>query len=457
MTAEIAILNTSAVALAADSAVTAYPGGNQKIFSSANKLFALTEHAPVGILIYGNAGFMGMPLETLIKEYRRKHGQEVFPRLEGYMIAFCQFLTEDIGGRVTERDEEEFILGLAAQILNEIDGTIEHLVQLTEERVRQTQEPEERAFLQEEINSIPERTVETYYQRASQAAPVEGMTDEFLARGSRIVGGQLSDLRQICGRWNLPEVTMDKLDEISTATIGAMGYDLSYVRSGTHSGIVLAGFGDADLFPSIQEIRVEGILGGFLKSARIASREVTPQNGALIVPFAQTDMIETFMLGIAPQYRSYLRQSVETLLSEYANTLRTEFGSGADIPNDDLGNQLSAEHATMAESFVNGVGRFGNNRVAKQIFDVVATLPKEQLAEMAESLVSLTSLKRRVSLDEETVGGPTDVAVITKGDGLVWIKRKHYFPAELNPAYFARRFGTGSSYDTARTGTPDGS
>ena len=72
--------------------------------------------------------------------------------------------------------------------------------------------------------------------------------------------------------------------------------------------------------------------------------------------------------------------------------------------------------------------------------EVVSVLPKEQLAELAEALISLTSLRRRVSYDEETVGGPTDVAIITKGDGLVWIKRKHYFEENLNPAYFARTY-----------------
>jgi hypothetical protein len=41
-----------------------------------------------------------------------------------------------------------------------------------------------------------------------------------------------------------------------------------------------------------------------------------------------------------------------------------------------------------------------------------------------------------MSLDAETVGGPIDVAVISKGDGFVWIKRKHYFKAELNHQFF---------------------
>ena len=54
----------------------------------------------------------------------------------------------------------------------------------------------------------------------------------------------------------------------------------------------------------------------------------------------------------------------------------------------------------------------------------VAVLPKEELAVLAETLVNLTSVKRRMTMSTETVGGPTDVAVITKGDGFIWIKRK---------------------------------
>jgi hypothetical protein len=37
---------------------------------------------------------------------------------------------------------------------------------------------------------------------------------------------------------------------------------------------------------------------------------------------------------------------------------------------------------------------------------------------------------------EESVGGPVDVAVISKGDGFIWIKRKHYFSPDLNSQFF---------------------
>jgi len=65
-------------------------------------------------------------------------------------------------------------------------------------------------------------------------------------------------------------------------------------------------------------------------------------------------------------------------------------------------------------------------------------LSKQELAEVAESLVNLASLKKRVSIGDDTVGGPVDSAVISKGDGFVWINRKHYFKPSLNPHFFSR-------------------
>ena len=73
---------------------------------------------------------------------------------------------------------------------------------------------------------------------------------------------------------------------------------------------------------------------------------------------------------------------------------------------------------------------------------MVLFMAKQESSHLAESLVNITSLKRKYSPDEESVGGPVDVAVISRNDGFVWAKRKHYFPAELNQRYFARKFGT---------------
>lgn len=70
------------------------------------------------------------------------------------------------------------------------------------------------------------------------------------------------------------------------------------------------------------------------------------------------------------------------------------------------------------------------------VLKIVDYPPKEELAEMAETLVNMTSFRKRISINAETVGGPIDVVVITKGDDFIWIKRKHYFKPELNYAFF---------------------
>lgn len=70
MTAEVAILNKSAVALAADSKVSIGGGRPEKTYDTQNKIFTLSKIHPVGILVYNNADFMSFPWETIIKLYR---------------------------------------------------------------------------------------------------------------------------------------------------------------------------------------------------------------------------------------------------------------------------------------------------------------------------------------------------------------------------------------------------
>ena len=72
------------------------------------------------------------------------------------------------------------------------------------------------------------------------------------------------------------------------------------------------------------------------------------------------------------------------------------------------------------------------------LISVVNHLSKKELGEVAYSLVELTLRKRRYSSEMETVGCPIDVVILTQNEGFIWVRRKHYFDSDLNPAYFAR-------------------
>jgi hypothetical protein len=52
---------------------------------------------------------------------------------------------------------------------------------------------------------------------------------------------------------------------------------------------------------------------------------------------------------------------------------------------------------------------------------------RQDLAKMAESLVNLMAFLMRMSVDQsETVAEPIDVAILSKGDGFMWIKQKDF-------------------------------
>jgi len=149
-------------------------------------------------------------------------------------------------------------------------------------------------------------------------------------------------------------------------------------------------------------------------------------------------MVMTFMDGIDPDLRENIERSTGELFKALAKVIV-----------DEVRKKYAAYGAKLEKSIMVGL-----DKVLKELYDnwsevrrkgyddpvmeMVASLPKDELGIMAESLVSLTKFKRRISKQHETVGGPIDVAVITKGDGFVWMKRKHYFAAEMNPRYIAR-------------------
>lgn len=115
MTTEVAVLNRSAVALAADSAVSveslSHGRMTTKVFNTANKLFTLSKVAPTGVMICNTMTIGGVPWESVIKEYRKHIGHKRFKRLEDYCNDFFAYLTNN---RVlfSEKDQLEIVFSL---------------------------------------------------------------------------------------------------------------------------------------------------------------------------------------------------------------------------------------------------------------------------------------------------------------------------------------------------------
>lgn len=65
---------------------------------------------------------------------------------------------------------------------------------------------------------------------------------------------------------------------------------------------------------------------------------------------------------------------------------------------------------------------------------VPAAMPIQDAIDLAEFLVHATIQFVRFSPGNPTVGGPIEIATITKHEGFKWVKRKHFFDTRLNPS-----------------------
>lgn len=59
-------------------------------------------------------------------------------------------------------------------------------------------------------------------------------------------------------------------------------------------------------------------------------------------------------------------------------------------------------------------------------------MPIQDAIDVAEFLVQTASKFARYGMRPETIGGPIEIAAITKHEGFKWVARKHYYSAEYN-------------------------
>jgi len=64
---------------------------------------------------------------------------------------------------------------------------------------------------------------------------------------------------------------------------------------------------------------------------------------------------------------------------------------------------------------------------------VLAAMPIQDAIELAIFMVETTIKFVRFNLRAETVGGPIEVAAITKHEGFKWVRRKLFYTGDLNP------------------------
>lgn len=209
--------------------------------------------------------------------------------------------------------------------------------------------------------------------------------------------------------------------------------------SNSFTGVVVAGFGRDDLFPTLISFEIDGIVSDRLKYVQTNCVDIDREGPrAKVIPFAQKEMVERFLYGLDEK----IQNNIASFCEDSVTTIREQVLEQLDFSVPQDRDAIRADAIEAEAAFVKGLREKAFEEIRSQsqaeIEGMVEFMPKPELAKMAEALVNLTSIKRRVSRGMETVGGPIDVAVISQSEGFVWVKRKHYFPADLNIRYVDR-------------------
>lgn len=295
MTAEIALMNKAAVVLAADSAVTV--GATEKVYDT-DKLFPLRPEEPIGVMIYNNTDYMGVPWETFIKTYAGKESRAVQPTV------------------------------------------------------------------------------------------------------ARYVSDLLSHVSALAGTGDTQQVNEIDVDDV-----------------GDFTGIVIAGFGENELLPTLYSLRVHDLDGSMVYDINV--RRDFELDGLLGVVgrFAQSEMVPRFFDGVDSELLERILSRAKRRFKRVARDLSDS------LPDHELDDELDGLVRRHSKKYKKELKSHIRKRYRDPIVQMIQSLPKNELAKLAESLVNLTALKRRVAPETETVGGSIDVAIISKGDGFIWHRR----------------------------------
>ncbi|AXI08024.1 hypothetical protein CUC15_03080 [Oceanobacillus zhaokaii] len=417
MTAEVVVMNKRGLSMAADSAITSGGEGVQKVYNTANKLFSLSSDHPVGIMVYGAASFMEVPWDVIIKSYRDNLGKEKFADLTDYAEDLLNFLRHD--NRFKNEEVEEIIVyrifsDNLKRIVKEVEETI-----VNENNTGSNVSPKK---VTDWLVDCVSRNIKSY--KNEEKSFLELNYEAFKER----FGTVIDEVKDELIMYEVPDNLAEKFYMLA---FEATKKDYFSIGS---TGLVIAGFGEKEIFPHLLNYRLEGFVFNQLKYKKLKDKKISytsdKEDGtASVTAFAQREMVDSFISGMEPNMEEVIFDIIAKVLKDYPNQIQQHLSIHF---TDEQVTDLQKMGKEVYESIEDTIKEYQQTNYIEPLLGVVRSLPKEELADMTETLVNLTSFKRRVTRATESVGPPIDVAIITKGDGFVWMKRKNYMNSEIN-------------------------
>ena len=244
MTAEVVVMNRTAVAVAADSTVTI--GGGSKTYNTANKVFTLSKTRPVGAMVYGSADLSQVPWETVIKVFRADRRDADFPTLDEWADSFLKYVgaSETLFPPDRRRDAfrsaaRHYYRSLLADVSREAKDLLTADARLSPERA-------DRRAATAVINRERRNLLQCPRFETADEAFVIATTEDYRDLLGKAVA-------EFFGSFDLPRPAAGLLPRLAVENLCR--------RFGRgESGVVVFGFGADDVFPGARAYQCSGVV-----------------------------------------------------------------------------------------------------------------------------------------------------------------------------------------------------
>ncbi len=343
MTAIVGVLNSHGIAIAADSAVTVTGNKVKKVYNRSNKVFTLSKIHPVGIAIYSSADFMGIPLETIIKLYRKKLKDSSFNTVEEYKTDFLQFLKTQIAYVSPELKWDRFYtfcsesyIAIKDKIIGNLEGRAAELAALADAALDAAYDVQVSA----EINA---------YSAIVNGLSKADYINTTLADFTAFYNDQLTTIvnfiqEEVQKKYPTLTLKQEHISGIQNVMFSLINVEFLFEN---HSGLVFFGFGEEEIYPSTAQVLVGTTITDILRARHYEAIKIIPGvHNSNILPFAQGDVTTTVLTGVDPNYKSEMKESIRSSFTSVGQELRIL------LNNPQLADTLDASLATVSDELI---------------------------------------------------------------------------------------------------------
>ena len=410
MTSEIAVMNQRAVALAADSAVTLIDGGTVVVRNDQRKLFNLADGQSIGVMFFGVADIMGHPWEHLIEHFQKKGKPGKLPHVRDYALKFIGMLDnlEEFFPRDRQRDDYMRLLASVfryvfhlAQYLREIGGNERAHVADT-------------AILEEAI-----ATVWHDYQFREDGSVRRNLPCFPAGFGEVVARDYASAIDELIAygfsAFELSNAARQQLREIGVFCV------IKDLFLEDVTGLVFAGFGTEERYPVVVTCFLSAIVGGIVKRVEASVDAIDTEVRSKIRVFADSEVTNAFIRGIDFGLERRVYGTMQMMMQGLVDHVVGSFTGADAAQRESVRKQFHTQYLPQYFNAFRGmIGDYQQQVYINPVLRVLEIAARPELAETARELVALNIFKKRITAQQQTVGGAIDVAVISREGGFQW-------------------------------------